>query len=377
MEQGYVLRGCGEHAITTLLLPTMHNNKQYLAQIAVGLATVYILGTYFQTALVLLMSAMFLHFKGNKIAEHTAQSSYDHYGLFWGYVVMSVAGNTVLMIHGAILVKWYLLSGVFELNLVVSAHLVLTVGGLLASLLIAIHFGRKLQFSTPSLFLWCFAIPCCNQKKRMKKTVQIVSLWSVLYFQGGLMVYIDFAFFALLARADTVIATLLLLLFAAFCTVHFLAIIFKTTAIKRTPKLKNTISSILINVAHTLVFTITFAAAFCFGLVICAAGALANYRTQDSSPYPALSTIITPMALAVIGWALRRVGSQWLKLHMSLSQHSTPQEEQSHSLDLPSSSDAGDEVTSTNGRIQIPYISWLRRKFGCQQTGTVYEPIAN
>lgn len=371
MEPGYVLRGCGEHAFTTLLAPTMHDNGQGFKYFAVGLVTVYISGAYLQTALVLLMSALFLHLKANKIAEYTAQSSYDHYGLFWGYVVTSLVGNTVLSVHGIILLNKWILSEAFELHLVASAHVALMVGGFLASLLIAVHFGRKLEFSTPSLFLWCFVIPCCNHKRLMKKTVQIVSLWSVLYFQGGVMVYVDFAFFALLARADTVVSTLLLLLFAAFCTIHFLAIIFKVTVIKRSRKLKHTALSILINIAHTVVFTITFAAAFCFGLVICAAGALANYRTQDNSPYPALSTVVMPAALAVIGWALRKVGSQWLKLHMSLSEREVLYEEVRNSSELPSITGAEDGAASTTQHTQVPYISWLRGKFGYQQT----EPV--
>lgn len=371
MEPGYVLRGCGKDAFTTLLAPTMHNNEKSFKHFAVALVTVYILGSYFQTALVLLMSAIFLHLKANKIAEYTAQSSYDHYGLFWGYVVTSLIGNTVLLVHGILLIKRHTLSEEFEIHLVASAHVVLMVVAFLASLLIAVHFGRKLEFSTPSLFLWFFIIPCCNRKRLMKKTVQIVSLLSVLYFQGAVMVYADFAFFALLARADTVVATLLLLLFATFCTIHFLAIIFKVTAIKRSQKLTYTASSILINIAHTVVFTITFAAAFCFGLVICAAGALANYRTQDNSPYPALSTVVMPVALAVIGWALRKVGSQWLQLHISLSEREVPYEEVRDTYELPSIINAEDGATSTTQRTQIPYISWLCGKFGYRQT----EPV--
>ena len=371
MEQGYVLRGCGEDVATTLLSPTKRDNKRDCAQFAVGLGTVYILGTYFQSALVLLMSALFLHLKGNKIAEHTAQPSYDHYGLFWGYVVTSLAGNTVLIVHGVILIRKNLQSGVLELQLVAYAHVVQIIGVPLVALLIAVYFGRKLKFSIPSIFLWCFAIPCCNQKGLMKKTVQILSLWTVIFFHGAVMVFADLVFFAFLARAHTVVATLLLLVFAAFCTIHFLAIIFKSTAVKRSPKPKYMVLPILINIAHTLVFTITFAVVFCFGLVICAAGALANYRTQDNSPYPALSILVTPMALAVIGWALRTVGSQWLKLHMSLSARKAPHEVQSNGYG------EGDDVASANKPVQVPCISWLRGKFGRQQTGPVYEPIAN
>ena len=374
-EQGYVLRGCGKHAATTLLTATQHDNKQELAVFSVALLTVYIVGTYFQTAMVALVSALFLHLKGNKIAQRTSNTSYDHYGLFWGYVVTSVAGNIALLTYGSTLARPYFESGVLELQLKACAHMGLVVGGLVVSLLIALHFGRKLQFSIPSIFLWCLVIPCCNQKRLMKKTVQVLSLWSVLYFQGAVMAHADYVFFALLATPDAVVSVLLPLLLTAFCSIHFFAILFKSTELRRSPQLKNTVLSILINVAQTLVFTIAFAAAFCFGLVICAAGGLVNYRVQNNSLSSTLSTLVTPLALAAFGWSLRQVGSQWLKLHMSQPAQEALHEEQGHNQELSSSTHAVNDVESTNERA-IPIISWLRQRYSAPKQAQ-YEPIAN
>ena len=338
-----------------------------------ALLTVYIVGTYFQTAMVALVSALILHLKGNKIAQHTSNTLYDHYGLFWGYVVTSIAGNIVLLTYGSILARQSFLSGVLEIQLSACAHLGLVVGGFVVSLLIALYFGRKLQFTIPSIFLWCFIIPCCNQKRLMKKTVQVLSLWSVLYFQVVVMGYADFIFFAFLATPDTVVSALLPLLFAAFCSIHFFAILFKSTKLRRSPQLKYTVLSILINVAQTLVFTIAFAAAFCFGLVICAAGGLVNYHIQDNSLSPTLSTLVTPLALAAFGWSLRQVGSQWLKLHMSQPAHEALRQEQGHNQELSSSTHAVNDVESTSERA-IPIISWLRQRYSATKQAQ-YEPI--
>ena len=371
-EQGYVLRGCGKHAATTQLTATQHDNKQELASLSVALLTVYIVGAYFQTAMVMLVSALFLHLKGNKIAQHTSNTSYDHYGLFWGYVVTSIAGNIVLLIHNIGLERQSFQSGVLEIQLSACANMALVVGGLVVSLLIALHFGRKLQFSIPSIFLWCLVIPCCNQKRLMKKTVQVVALWSVIYFQGAVMCFADFIFFALLATPHAVISTLMLLLFAVFCSIHFFAILFKSTKLKRSQQLKNTVLSILINVAQTLVFTIAFAAALCFGLVICAAGGLVNYRVQDNSPYLSFSTVATPLALAAFGWALRKTGSHWLQFHMSQSAH----EEQRHDYELLEISPAGDDAASANEYVHVPYMSWLRERL-TRQKPLQNEPTLN
>ena len=325
--------------------------------------------------MVMLVFALFLHFKGNKLAQHTSQTSYDHYGLFWGYVVTSLVGNVILVAYTSTLARQGISSEEFNLQLTSYAHVVLMVGGLAVSLLIALHFGRKLQFSIPSIFLWCLVIPCCNQKRLMKKTVQVLSLWSVIYFQAMVMGYADFIFFAVLATPHAVISALLLLLFAAFCSIHLFAILFKSTKLRRSPQLKYTVLSILINVAQTLVFTIAFAAAFCFGLVICVAGGLVNYRVQDNSIYPTLSTLVTPLALAAFGWILRQISSQWLKLHMSQPAHEAPHAEQGHNQELSSSTHAVNDVESTNERA-IPIISWLRQRITANKQAQ-YEPIDN
>ena len=365
-EQEYVLRGCGKHADTTPFTATQHDNKRELAVFSVVLNIVYGAGNYFQTAMIMLVSALFLHFKGNKIAQHTSQTSYDHYGLFWGYVVTSIAGNIVLLTYGSTWARHGILSGVFSLQVAAYAHATLMVVGSIVSLIIALHFGRKLQFSIPPIFFWCLVIPCCNQKRLMKKTVQVLSLWSVIYFQAAVMGYADFIFFAFLATPDTVVSALLPLLFAAFCSIHLFAILFKSTKLRRSPQLKNTVLSILINVAQTLVFTIAFAAAFCFGVVICVAGGLVNYRVQDNSLYPTLSTLVTPLALAAFGWSLRQISSQWLRLHMSQPAHEAPPEEQGHNQELSSSTLPVDDAASTSERA-ISIISWLRQRFGANK----------
>ena len=208
----------------------------------------------------------------------------------------------------------------------------------------------------------------------MKKTVQVAALWSIIYFQATVMIYADFLFCAFLATPDAVVSALLPLLFAVFCSIHFFAILFKSTELKRSPQLKYTVLSILINVAQTLVFTIAFAAAFCFGVVICAAGGLVNYRVQDNSLYPTLSTLVTPLALAAFGWSLRQVGSQWLRLHMSQPAHEAPHEERGHNQELSRCTHAVNDVESTNERA-IPIISWLQQRYSATKQAQ-YEPIA-
>ena len=82
---------------------------------------------------------------------------------------------------------------------------------------------------------------------------------------------------------------------------------------KKAWKKHKRIPTIVIDLVQTLTLLFIFATALCFGLVIGAAGALANYGTNRNSPYPTLSNLVTPLALAAFGWILRKTGSQWLQ----------------------------------------------------------------
>ena len=279
---------------------------------------VYLAGNIFQIVLILLVSALFFHSckKGKTIesSDSTAQSSFNYYGLFWGYITMSVLGNGFLTAHAMIILKLHLTSGVFKLiaaGWIVLAQLVFAGT---ASLVVAIYYGRKMNFTIPSIFLLPLVVLCCNRAKETnKKIVQCLSIWSLLMFLMHVCCRASFMFLALLARPPVVISTSLLYIFAAFYFVHLLAILFTFAKAKKKQQRKKYVPSIVIDVAQTLALVVVFAAAICFGSVIGFAGVLANYGTIMNSPYSMLSTLITPLALAGLGWAMRKFSSQWLK----------------------------------------------------------------
>lgn len=93
-----------------------------------------------------------------------------------------------------------------------------------------------------------------------------------------------------------------------------MAILFTTSKLRRKAwKKHKRIPTIVIDLVQTLTLLFFFAAAFCFGLVIGAAGALANYEMNRNSLYPTLSNLVTSLVLAAFGWILRKIGSQWLQ----------------------------------------------------------------
>ena len=313
-----MLRGCGTDPRSTLYRPTLPNNCKFLVMVSTAMKYVYGVGNFCLTVLILLVGVPLLrsYMEGPAMtrSDNTVQSLLDNYGIFWGCVTVSFWGDVILTVHGVFAVKYFLISG--APGFIVSGWLVvaLLVWGIFVSLTVAIYYGRKSNFSIPAIFLLPFAVLCCNRaKETSKKIVQCLSIWSLLLFLLHICVRASFVFLALLGRPATVISTTLLYIFALFYLVHLLAVFFTIAKSKKKQKWRTKVSSAVYELAQALAFLVLFATAVCFGTLIGFAGILANYRTVMNSPYSTLSALIAPITFAAFGWALRKVGFQWLK----------------------------------------------------------------
>ena len=315
---GYVLRGCGTEPMTTVYHPTLPGNNQFLKIASINMAHVYNIGNVFLIVLMLLMSVMFLHsYKEDRAtmkSDHSVPSTLDNYGIFWGCVTVSFLGNALLNAQAMLVVSYQLTSAVPEFitsGCIVLAQLVV---GISASMVVAIFYGRKFNFSVPSIFLLPFVILCCNRaKETSEKVVRCLSIWSILTFLFHVCVRASFVFLALLGRPATVISATLLYILTVFNMVHLLAIFFTIAKAMKRQQQKRKIASVVYELAQALAFLVLFATAVCFGSLIGFAGILANYRTVMNSPYSTISALIAPTFFAVFGWVLRKVGLQWLK----------------------------------------------------------------
>ena len=249
-----------------------------------------------------------LHRYGDKIANETEPDgpSFDNYGLFWGCVVLSILGNILLTWHAVAIIRPYVTSDAYELHAVGWIVLTQALIAIFLPLILAIYFGIKLDQSIPfAMFL--LAPLCCNCAKRIRrKAVQCFSLWNLIMCILHVLGRVGMVGLALLALPPTVLFTLLIYLVAVVCTLQFLAILF--TFCKMEKK-----SSPILRLCQVLAFTLLFFAVLCFGLLISAIGALANYGTLRISLYSVFSIIVTPPVAAAIVWTLRRTGALWLR----------------------------------------------------------------
>lgn len=326
---GYVLRGCGTDPFKTLLDATSTDNSKLLHKVATAMGCVHLVGNFFQIILILLVSVLILHKKGHTIARNDDAASSGNYGIFWGCVTVSVLGSVSLTAHTIVIVQMQLTSGVQQLIIsgwMVLAELLLAI---IASLMVAIYYGKKLNLTIPSIFLLPIAILCCSHAKDTnRKVVQCLSIWSLLLFLLHVCCRASFIFLALLARPPTVISATIQLIVIIFYLVHLLNIVFTFAKAKKNPQRKTNFPSIVIGLAQALAFMVVFATAICFGTVIGVVGLLANYGTIKDNPYSMLSTLATPLALAAFGWAMRKVGFQWLKTLTSSNTEAEGEDEQ-------------------------------------------------
>ena len=299
---GYVLRGCRNGLKKlSLVTATLLNNNKKLEIASRAMAYVYFGSNMLIIILVLLICVLFLHKKGHTISSSKSQSSFENYGI-------------IIIIGAEIQIE----SG--EYGFIATGAMVITqlVFGIGASLIVAIYYGRKFSLEIPSIFVLPFSILSCNYaNETVKKIVQCVSIWSLLMFLLHASCRACFVFLALLSRPVIVISATLVYIFTLFYNVHFLAIIFAFAKAKKKQHWKIKFSTIIIELVQILFFVIMCATATCFGSIIGYIGVLASYGAVISSPHHVLSILLVPSALAVFGWTLRKIGSQWMKTFVS------------------------------------------------------------
>ena len=318
VNPGYVLNGCGD-TLTTMLSTTSLNNTHGLEYLSEVMIRIYVVGHFFLIVVVTLLISFFLHQHGSAIANVDAidcQPSLDNYGLFWGCVVVSVLGNGLLTTDAIKIIQLYVTSGTHYLYVLGWMILALLVFAVLASFIVAVYFGWQLPISIPSCFIWPIANILCYDQEVIKynmKVVRCLSLWSLILFLIHISARVGSMVLALLALPATVLCTLLMYLVTVVCTVECLAIVFVFCKMKKRGQSR---CSCVINICQTIAFTFLFATVLCFGLPIATIGVLADYGNVWSSFYSIFSILVAYMAPAALVWALRRIGTQWLQMHV-------------------------------------------------------------
>lgn len=352
ISQGYVLRGCGDKALTTLLPTTLKNNSQSLQNLSQALICTYLAGCLFLMVVVILVIWLILHEKKDDITNNGPgqEPSINNYGLFWAGVVLSVLGNGILIAHAVVIVKIYVHSSAIHLIVVGWIIVALLLIGVIGSLIVAIQFSKQLDLSIPSIFLNPLVILSCNRAvKKCRKIIQFFSLWSLILFILHIIGRVGIIALAVLASPPTVLFTLLIYLVAAVCTVQFLAVLFTICKMEKNSNQWQLCSL----VCQTAAFICLFVAILCFSVMISAIGALADYGTVKSSLYSVFSIFIVSMAPTAFVWALHTIGRKWLEFHGHRISPSVPDKNNIHPACTKTDKGNMDEDTTSQSDYEL------------------------
>ena len=316
---GYVLRGCGEKLEHTTLLPVnIKNRNQWTPTEFKVFFGIYLAGIVFQLILFLFFCKLILHSKLEAIANATRAPSHKSYGLFWGCATVSFVGNICIAANSIAIIHTCIAAGVKnEGKLLVaagSAQAVFQGITLIVLFGMAVFYGRRVNIPTPAVYQWIMHILLCCQKVMARKAMQVLALWNMSIFLAYTLGHADFVLLAFFAQPARVISASVGYVFAIFCCVHLLAAIFMLSKPQNLSGHRSALSAFLSTLVQAVMFTVLFAAALCFGLVICAAGVVA-YESHQGSPFPILSIVTTPILVVFVGWVLRKVAARWLAMH--------------------------------------------------------------
>ena len=335
---GYVLKGCGDDVLTTLLPTTAQDNDQGLQKLAKDVICIYMFGNFCVIFGGLLVMWVLARKYGSVLTRTNQPPSFDNYGLFWGCVGLSVLVNVLLIVHTVHIVMLYVLAGgdLSVMGWVVALQLVLVVG---ASGILAWGLSRKLSLEIPSI------LHCCCKKKALKTFVQGLSLWSCIQCVLHFSCYVPFLFLALLASPATVFFALLIYITSAVCIVLILAVIFvfcKGATMRQGVCCRERCTPDLCQIVGYAMLCFAF---LFFIVLISAVGSVANYGTTAwNNTLSVLSIVVTYMAPVPIGLGLQRIG-MWLQHHHNSSPRNldVPQDatnmEQNEGAQIPQDAD--------------------------------------
>ena len=239
--------------------------------------------------------------------------SFDHYGVFWG---MSAILFTVLILllyksvaHLSIVtfnpdiqqtaLNRYMWPAILAFPIVLCAP-------------VAIYFGVKYNFTTPSVYLLPAKLLCCCNRKRAGILVTSLTLWVDLvaaHYIVGIGVFVLVAF----PVAPFVVAVNVMLLVLTFmCLTYIMALVFTICASVGTRKCLRSNADCCATVRAAMLIPLLLAI-ICFSCTIALSNHVVNSATQQNSFHVFLKSLFAPVLLAAISFGLKRFISVWMK----------------------------------------------------------------
>ena len=241
----------------------------------------------------------------------TCNYSFDSYGMFWGMSAILCPALMVLLYEDIT----HLCRVTF--NIQQSEYLRYMWPFILAFPMIfcapvAIYFGVKFNFPTPSVYLLPAKLLCCGNEKCARALVLSLTLWFDLVATNYLVGHGVFVVYAFLVAPFAVAVNVLLLVLSMMCLTYIMALVFTICASVGSQKCLRSSADCVATVRAAMLIPLLLAV-ICFSLFIAFSSKFVNTATQKNSFPMLLKSLITPVLLVVVSLGLKRFILAWVR----------------------------------------------------------------
>ena len=241
----------------------------------------------------------------------TCNYSFDSYGMFWGMSAILCPTLMVLLYEDITHVCHftsdfqhseyvrYMWPFIFAFTMIFCAP-------------VAIYFGVKFNFPTPSVYLLPAKLLCCCNEKRARALVLSLTFWFDLVAANFLVGHGVFVVYAFLVAPFTVTVNVLLLVLSMMCLTYIMVLVFTVCASVGSRKCLRSSADCIATVRAAMLIPLLLAV-ICFSLFLAFSSKFVNTATQQNSFPMLLKSLITPVLLVVVSLSLKRFILVWVR----------------------------------------------------------------
>ena len=232
--------------------------------------------------------------------------SFDYYGMFWGLSATLFAVLTALLYKGVT----HLSLSAFNPHIRQVEYATYIWPVVLASPIIfcvpmAIYFGIKFRFATPSVYLLPAKLLCCCSEKRARILVTSLTLWVDLVAAHCVVAIGTFVLFAFPVAPFVVAINVMLLVLTFMCLTYIMALVFTICASVCTRKCLRSNVDCCATVRAAMLIPLLLAI-ICFSITFALSNQRVNRSTQQNGFYVLVKSLFAPVLLAAVSFGLKR-----------------------------------------------------------------------
>ena len=303
---GYSSQGCTTNTAIVSLIDESSNFHIYRIFGAVGFTFLVI----FQSMAYAVLLQVLFESLSQKM--DTCSYSFDYYGIFWGMSAIFCLFLIVILCRATT----HMSLVTFNPGIQQAEHIryfwpVNQAFSMIMCAPVAIYFGIKFRFATPSVYLLPAKLLCCCSEKRAGILVTSLTLWCDLVAAHYFVGIGTFVLYAFPVAPFVVAVNVMLLVLTLMCLTYIMALVFTICASLGTRKCLRSNADCCATVRAAMLIPLLLAI-ICFSSTFALSSQLVNTSTQQNSFHMFLKSLFAPVLLAVLGLGLKRFISVWM-----------------------------------------------------------------